>query len=192
MKPSPPHAEAPAWIEAAAEEALIHMVRPGTEPSAAPSAEDIAAMRSFFLSNHQYEDREARSQLWLQLCRFGELEATDGCLVSPPPRTSVPVTNDRSDWVVFATHNSGHCVSDDWGWYSAEAKQTAERHGAVTVHAGPDNDVVVVMSSGIEVARIPVSGHEVIIARAGSKPPSIAYNPSTIEADIAADLAAER
>lgn len=174
--PEPPADEA--WVDEAVAEALEWEVMPGTSGGEEDPARP-AALRAFFLAHPEYRDPEQRARLAREACGLDGTEAAHAYLVNPPPKTPVIVEVSGADWKVMVSHADAHCTSDDWSWYTSEASQAAAARGAVTAYGGAENDVVVVVSAGTELARIPLSGQGWLMARAGREPAEAPYDPSS-------------
>lgn len=181
--PAPPEPEVAAptaddWVTEAVEQALAWEIMPGTSGGEV-DPERAATLRAFFLAHPEYRDPDKRALLARQACGLDGTEAAHAYLANPPPKTPVTVEVTGTDWKVMVAHADDHCTSDDWSWYTNEASQAASARGAVTAYGGPENDVVVVVSGGTEVARFPLSGQGWLMARAGQEPTEAAYDPSS-------------
>lgn len=180
--PAPAAPDAAAWVDQAVDEAIAWEVMPGTTEEEDPARRPV--LRAFFESHPEYADAEARGPLSAHACGLGGTEAAHEWLTHPPPRTPVTVEVSGDDWRVFVAHADAWCTSDDWSWYSSEANTGAGARGAVIAYGGPDNDAVVVMSEGREVARAALSGQGFLALRAGAPSAEIAYDPSAIESAL--------
>ena len=183
MEPADP--TEPAWIDQAVQEALDWEIMPGTSGGEEDPARP-QVLRAFFLSHPEYADPEQRQRLSAQACGFDGTEAAHEYLAHPPARTAVTVEVDVAEWRVLVPIVDVHCTSDDWSWYSNEASEAAVARGAVTSYGGADNDVLVVMSGGTELARVPLVGQGFLAVRAGAGPLEIDYDPSVIERSLEA------
>ena len=169
-----------AWVEEAVEDALDNEIMPGTTGEPEPGRED--ALRAFFQAHPEYRDAERRAPLWEHACGLGGTEEAHEYITNPPPKAPVEVEVEGDDWRVFVAHAAGHCTSDDWGWYTAEATESAQAFGAVTAYGNADTDALVIRSKGKELLRMPLSGKGYIVARASQAPKQLGYDPSVSRA----------
>jgi len=163
------------WIDAAVEEALDSEIMPGT--SGEPDLSRKGALKIFFKAHPEYRDADQRAQLWEHACGLDGTEAAHAFITNPPPKKPVEVEVKGDDWRVFVAHASGHCTSDDWGYYSSEANQAATEHGATTAYGNANSDQLIIRKDGKELHRIQLSGQGFIAVRAGQKPSPMVYDP---------------
>ena len=132
-------------------------------------------MRQFFLAHPEYASAEKRESLAAHACGVG-LEGAHAYVTNPPPKMAIRHAVVGDTWRVAVLHVTEKCVSDDFSWYTAEARAAATDAGVKVLWTGPDHDAVVLDKPDGTSERVPLGGEVFTILRAGKPPVTVDYD----------------